>query len=58
MIEITAKFKDISRNIVDIEKLREYLEDAPQMTNYDTGEIFIYKNGAIDIKNLAFTYNE
>lgn len=43
MIELTTKFKDISRNIVDIEKLREYLDDSPVVHNYDNGGQFLYK---------------
>lgn len=58
MIELTTKFKDISRNIVDIEKLREYLDDSPVVHNYDNGGQFLYKQWTITLNEITFGYTE
>ena len=56
--EIVIFYKDFTKNISDITKLRELLETTPKMTWYTDGSDFVYQRGDISLKDISFSYSE
>lgn len=51
-------YKNFTKNLSDITKLREVLDTTPQMIGYDQGTDFVYRNGDISLKDVSFAYSE
>lgn len=49
---------DMSKERVNIEKLRQLFDTTPQIHWYDTGEQFMFKNGTIQLRDIAFCYDQ
>lgn len=53
-----ATYIEFTKAIVDVEKLWDFFDNAPQIKWYEEWNNFIHKNGNIEIKNLNFWYNQ
>gem|GEM_PF-1911484 len=47
-----------TRKMIDIKKLRSFLDQTQEIQGYKTGKEFIYQKGNIEIKNLNFFYDK
>jgi ABC-type multidrug transport system fused ATPase/permease subunit len=54
---ITWIYKRTIKNSPTISKLRDFLDTTPISKNLDQGDVFEYKKGEINIKNMSFGYN-
>lgn len=57
VINYTSKMKDFTKDFIHIEKLREIVDDAPRINNYDTGKEFVFKKGDIVFEKVTFSYD-
>lgn len=53
-----ATYIEFTKAIVDVEKLWDFFDNAPQIQWYEEWKSFSHKNGNIEIKNLNFWYNQ
>jgi len=58
VINVTSNFKDLTKDFFHVEKLREAIDEAPKMKNYDCGEQFQFSRGDIVLKNVNFAYQD
>lgn len=56
--EIVNFYKDLTKNIADITKLREVLDTTPQMLSYTDWADFVYQKGNMSLNNISFAYTE
>jgi ABC-type transport system involved in Fe-S cluster assembly fused permease/ATPase subunit len=51
-------FNSISRGLVDAEKLLTLFEKTPTIQNAEDATPFVFKEGAVDFKNVSFSYDD
>lgn len=49
-------YTTFTKEFVHIEKLWDFIDNTPPIRWYDSGDIFHFKKGDLDIKNLTFSY--
>ena len=42
----------------DIKKFWDFIDNVPQIKNYETGKKFVHRGGMIELKNINFSYTE
>ncbi|MCH8518347.1 ABC transporter ATP-binding protein/permease [Candidatus Gracilibacteria bacterium] len=50
--------KNFSKEFAEIENLWFFFDSTPQIIGYEEGNIFKYKTGDIDLKNISYSYTE
>lgn len=49
---------DFTKEFVKVTKLWDFFDATPEILWYDDGELFQYKNGTIELKDISFWYGE
>lgn len=58
MIWVTDKFKNITRDFIHVEKMRNVFDTTPKVTGYTEWDEFLYTSGNIDIDSISFAYGD
>lgn len=56
IIDVVEFYKNFTKNISEINNLRELFDKTPLMDWYDTGDTFVYQTWHIQIKDICYSY--
>lgn len=45
-------------NFPDIKKFWDFIDNVPQLQNYEDGKVFVHEKGEIELKNISFSYEK
>jgi len=58
ILKTTDAYKKLLDYFIDVEKLRETIDAAPEIHGYYTGDTYSFATGDISIKNIDFAYED
>lgn len=58
MRDMGVWFEDILKNSISVTKLRDLMDETPQVIGYDTGKEFMYTWGNIVLDQVSYGYNK
>ena len=58
ILRLATIHREVSRDIVHVERLFDAFDGMDSITGYDTGDTYTYSHGAISLEGVSFCYRE